>query len=543
MEGKCYCCGKPGHKSPKCPHKERPREEWAIHKVKADEQAHAQAATEEQSTSKDSTSTLTTTQESKSSSGTKTGWAGCHVQFMHAQDMRKLILLDSESTTSVFCNPDYVENVQKLDDTLELHTNGGPMLTDEVCEVNKFGKSWFNEDSMTNIFSLAEMTDKYRVTFDSEKENAFIVHMKDKEIRFKRLPNGLYALNPAENAGATNTEVKAQFVTTLEENKKFFTPREFERAKKARDLYHAVGPPSIPDFRAALRMNLIRNNPVTNTDITLAEKIFGEDISSIKAKSTRSKPIPVVEDLIDIPSELISVQQDITLAMDGLQVNGLKFLTTISLNIYYRTANYLQTNNAENHERAINEVLAVYRQGGFQVSTIRCDNEFHAVMDPLAAQQTPPIAMNYANPQEHVPEAERNNRTIRERVRAAYHRLPYTHLPRIMVKYLVMEATRKLNLFPARHGVSKYYSPRMILHQQNIDYERHCRFTLGKARSRQKVNTPPCCTLTQLPPITPPQPASSVPYRCADTGCSEAHVLSNGLSDGGGSALCGERDE
>ena len=226
-------------------------------------------------------------------------------------------------------------------------------------------------------------------------------------------------------------------------------------------------------------MNLIFNNGVTNADITLAEKIFGNDASTIKGKFTRSKPIPVVEDLIDIPSELISVQQDVTLAMDGLQVNGLKFLSTISLNIYYRTANYLPTNNAEYYEGAINEVLTVYRQGGFNVSTIRCDNEFHAVMDPLAAQQTPPIAMNYANPQEHVPEAERNNRTIQERVRAAYHRLPYTHLPRIMVKYLVMEATRKLNLFPARHGVSKYYSPRMILHQQNIDYERHCKFTFG----------------------------------------------------------------
>ena len=99
------------------------------------------------------------------------------------------------------------------------------MLTDELCEAKKFGKSWFNEGSMTNAFSLAEMTDKCRVAFDSEKENAFVVHMEDKEIRFKRLPNGLYALNPAENAGATKTNVKAQFVTTLEENKKLFTPR------------------------------------------------------------------------------------------------------------------------------------------------------------------------------------------------------------------------------------------------------------------------------------------------------------------------------
>ena len=41
------------------------------------------------------------------------------------------------------------------------------------------------------------------------------------------------------------------------------------------------------------------------------------------------------------------------------------------------------------------------------------------------------IEMNYASAEEHVPEAERNNRVIKERVRAAFHRLPYTAIPRV----------------------------------------------------------------------------------------------------------------
>lgn len=35
------------------------------------------------------------------------------------------------------------------------------------------------------------------------------------------------------------------------------------------------------------------------------------------------------------------------------------------------------------------------------------------------------VDMNYANAFDHVPEAERNNRTIKDRFRAAYHRLPF----------------------------------------------------------------------------------------------------------------------
>ena len=36
------------------------------------------------------------------------------------------------------------------------------------------------------------MEDKYHITYDSEKEKAFIVHMPDKEVKFKWSHNRLY---------------------------------------------------------------------------------------------------------------------------------------------------------------------------------------------------------------------------------------------------------------------------------------------------------------------------------------------------------------
>jgi len=61
-------------------------------------------------------------------------------------------------------------------------------------------------------------------------------------------------------------------------------------------------------------------------------------------------------------------------------------------------------------------------------------------MDNYSMTQDPPIQMIYAAAKAHVPHAKRNNCTIHEHVWETYHGLPYTHLPCILVKYLVAEA-------------------------------------------------------------------------------------------------------
>ena len=44
-------------------------------------------------------------------------------------------------------------------------------------------------------------------------------------------------------------------------------------------------------------------------------------------------------------------------------------------------------------------------------------------MDEIADNFEPPIKMDYSATKAHVPEAERNNRVLKERIRASFHRL------------------------------------------------------------------------------------------------------------------------
>ena len=86
--------------------------------------------------------------------------------------------------------------------------------------------------------------------------------------------------------------------------------------------------------------------------------------------------------------------------------------------------------------------------------------------------------MNEYSANEHVPEAERNSRTIKERARAVYHSLPFKSITRTMMKHLVMDCAWKLNCFPFKNGISEYYSPREIVQAKKIDYRKHLKIPM-----------------------------------------------------------------
>ena len=89
------------------------------------------------------------------------------------------------------------------------------------------------------------------------------------------------------------------------------------------------------------------------------------------------------------------------------------------------------------------------------------------------------ITMDYCAAKQHVPEAERNNRVIKERTRVGYHRLPYKNTPKVMIEVLVLDSTGKLNMFPAKGGISTYYSPHAIITKEVLNYKKHFEVPFG----------------------------------------------------------------
>ena len=194
IEGKCYCCGSTKHKSPACPHKSKPKPEWWINKA----QQHLQKK-QDNSASKSSSSNQSATEEEETTVNEDTesvaAWMGvhlAHIQLLEQQNtsnMQEWILLDSQSSTSIFCNPKYVKDIVDIgnnEPSLEVQTNGGTFKVRQKATVEHFGSVWYYPKSITNIFSHAKMADRYRITYDNHDKarDAFIVHTSVKPIRF-----------------------------------------------------------------------------------------------------------------------------------------------------------------------------------------------------------------------------------------------------------------------------------------------------------------------------------------------------------------------
>ena len=147
-------------------------------------------------------------------------------------------------------------------------------------------------------------------------------------------------------------------------------------------------------------------------------------------------------------------------------VQGQCFLHTISRKLQYRTVHPVDSRGAPNMQSHIERTIQLYHNRGFVVTTIIADKEFECIGPILNNIHLDPVP-----PEEHVGEVERSVRTIKERVRATAHGLPFTQLPRILIRELVIFSVNSLNQLPADDGLSEFMSPQVIMTgRNNMDY-------------------------------------------------------------------------
>ena len=398
------------------------------------------------------------------------------------------ILLDSQSTISVFKNASMLTNIRNSGRVLRAITNGGHQDSSLIGDFPNLGEVWYNRNSIANILSLAEVRKVCRVTMDTSDEPALVVHRVDgTTMKFAEHPSGLYIYqrNP------TNVPVTGYssytMVSTVAEQKRLFSRREIKSADVARALYRKIGRPSEADFQRILKNNLIMNCPVTPNDAQRAHIIYGPDIAVLKGKTTRSAAAPRAPTFVAaaIPPPILEHHRDVTVCADFFFVQGLPFFHTISRDIGYRTAAPVADRSKTTILRHLRDIFTRYTTRGFTVRDVHGDNELECTRTSIL-----PIGLNIVPADSHVGEIERSIRTVKERLRSCAHGLPFKRLPRLMVAHMVADTMRCLNQFPWPNGISDTLSPDAIVTGTTVpDYNR-MRIEFGAYVQLFEDNTP-----------------------------------------------------
>ncbi len=86
---------------------------------------------------------------------------------------------------------------------------------------------------------------------------------------------------------------------------------------------------------------MIKNCPITLSDVTNAQNISGPDLASIQGKTVQRTPAPVVADYVAVPRLLVEANLTVTLATDVFFVDGTAFLLIVSRRIKFVTAEHV----------------------------------------------------------------------------------------------------------------------------------------------------------------------------------------------------------
>jgi hypothetical protein len=369
--------------------------------------------------------------------------------------------------------------------------------------MGKYGliNAWYIPEGIANIFSMHELEKKHRITYDSW-QGYYKVHRPSGTVKFYKDKQGLPYINLDGLEGeaavillktAVAFESKDNYINvqTVQENYEGYTKCEVLKAKEACRAQGLIGNPKEGDYKSMVRGNMICNCPIAPEDITNMHAIFGPNLASIREKMVWCTPAPVVVDYVDVPQLIAQSSKIVTLVADVFFVDDMPFLITVSRHIKFITAEYMQVRMAESLCKHLEWVLQVYWRAGFVLRTILMDGEFEKVCSCL-----PNVECNTTAAKEHVSEAERMIRTVKERARGLIATLPLMDIPRRMKIEFIYFVILWLNAFPVKNGISSMFLPRELLVQWKLDYKKHCRVLPG---TYCKVHDEPSPSNTMTP--------------------------------------------
>ena len=396
------------------------------------------------------------------------------------------ILIDTCSTCCVTNNPALLTSIQNCNkqDELNVITNGGSMRYNQMGKMKLLPlELHYNEQSLATILSFKAIVSMpgVHVSYDNLVEDAFHVILPNQFVlKFQPCENGLYYIDSTKlNISQPIKHANINLLSTVAQNKSFWTQKEIKGANDAREMQEALAWPGTNTFKHYIKNNLITNTSITTDDITRAELIAGPAEPILAGKMTRLPPITHKIERIPLPFPIAKHHKKVQIHVDFFYINKVPFLFSISDKLKYRTATPTTTTPKGNKSTTsmihiFTDIINRYNSRGFDVEVIHGDNEFDV---KALHQKLSPTHLQIYGTNEHVGHAENGIKHVKERTRSVCHSVPYRKYTKIMVTNLIEYVISNMNDFPSKNSISDTMSPATIVEgvsKPDFKYKRVC---------------------------------------------------------------------
>ena len=415
------------------------------------------------------------------------------------------VLLDSQASVNVFCNPHLLSNVRKSD--REVLLNGvqsgadGVRITKEG-DFGDIGKVYFSTESTANILSYAVMVDQGNsIRYDQPNDRFELRPTNSKKVYSfcrKKVPGSegrFYCCNVKSMVQkfATSYPVAKSIgdehalIETERENMSKYTKREVEGAQKARGMLARMGFPPVSQAIEIATRGV--NFSVTARDFDIAQDIWGPDIASLKGKTKKHSSV-----VADISVGRTLVQQEQILSVDIMYVEGVPSLIGLATPLDLTMAASLLTLGSIRGSRSVGNIrdaiqgfISTLASRNFVTKLIMSDGE--GAIGAIAGDLNQlGVEVDVSGAGGHVARIERKIQTVKERVRAHMsHQLPFT-LTTLGVAMLVLFCVSRLNFQVSGTG-NRLESPRVAFSGRQVDASLDFRAAFGEYAQCTVPNT------------------------------------------------------
>ena len=267
----------------------------------------------------------------------------------------------------------------------------------------------------------------------------------------------------APPAAPTITMVYTAMIPTVQDIERTYSKREVLRSALARRFQTALGFPPDSKLIGAIRAGTFIDSDILPDDITRATHMWGDNISSLKGRTTRELPLPQPQ--IPWTRRATDAQH---MHCDTMYINKQPYLVSISHPSGTCQSTCLANASATTIRPALRLMFGLLAHKKLDVALFTSDNE-EGIASLLRDIGGINVTVITVGPGQHNHIIERLIRHLKKTNRPTIASLTFL-VPDAMMPHLVTGCTRKLQLFPTSTRTEKI-SPFEVYHERNAHAE------------------------------------------------------------------------